>query len=157
MFLVSRTERGALSISLSILLVLFLLQFFLGMTMNLLMTLPTDVFPKEGGSFVDGIVYSGSGGNLFLTSHFLIDLGIIAVGIANVVLVIHKSNVYKVLSVVSLIVVLSAFVNGARFVASNFSIDDISFGMAAGFMLAFLLYFIMAMLMYRDLAVASNP
>jgi hypothetical protein len=48
-----------------------------------------------------------------------------------------------------LISVLSAFVNGARFGASNFSTDDI-FGMASGFVLAFLLYFVMRMLMYRD-------
>ncbi len=127
------------------------------MTMNLLIVLPTNVFPPEGGSFVDGISYSATGGNPYIISHFIIDLAIIAVGAAAIAFTVHKSNVYKALSVASLISVLSAFVNGARFVASNFSIDGISFGMAAGFIFAFLLYFAMAMLMYRDIAVAVKP
>ena len=71
-------------------------------------------------------------------------------------LVIHKSNVYKALSIVGFISVLSAFVNGARFVASNFTINEISYGMAGGFILAFILYFAMAMLMYRDIAVQAK-
>ena len=72
-------------------------------------------------------------------------------------LVIHKSNVYKALSIVGFISVLSAFVNGARFVASNFTINGISYGMVGGFILAFILYFVMAMLMYRDIAVQAKP
>lgn len=150
-------ERGALSISLWILLVLFLLQFFIGMAMNLLVALPTNVSPSGGGSFIDGIVYSVTGGNAFVTSHFTIDLLIIAVGIATIVLSIPKRTAYGALSVIGLIFVFLAFVNGALFVGSNFSADDISFGMAAGFILAFLMYFTLAMLMYRDLAGVSNP
>jgi hypothetical protein len=136
---------------------LFLAQFFIGMALNLLVTLPTNLFPPSGGSFTDAITYALTGGNLLLASHFLIDMAVIAVGIVNLALVLHKSNVYKILSIVSFVSVLSAFVNGARFVASNFSVNGISYGMAGGFMLAFLLYFAMAMLMYRDIAVQAKP
>ena len=80
-------------------------------------------------------------------------MAIIAVGIRTVALVIHKSNVYRALSIASLISVLFAFVSGIRFAAANFSVDPISFQMAAGFMVAFVLYFVMAILMYRDVAV----
>ncbi len=127
------------------------------MSLNLLVTFPQNIFPPDGGSFTDGLVYALTGGNLILTSHFAVDLATIAVGAINLALVIHKSNVYKVLSIISLASVISAFVNGERFVASNFSIDGISFGMAGGFMLAFVLYFAMAMLLYRDIAVKSQP
>ena len=59
----------------------------------------------------------------------------------------------EALSIAGFISVLSAFVNGARFVASNFTVDGISYGMAGGFILAFILYFVMAVLMYRDIVV----
>ena len=91
-----------------------------------------------------------------MASHFIIDMGVIAVGAVNLALVIRKSNVYRILSLVSFIFVLVAFVNGARFVASNFTINGISYGMAGGFMGAFILYFVMAMLMYRDVAVQTT-
>ena len=54
-----------------------------------------------------------------MTSHFLIDISIIAVGAVNLALVIHKSNIYKAVSIAGFISVLSAFLNGARFVALN--------------------------------------
>ena len=63
---------------------------------------------------------------------------------------------FTALSIIGFISVLSAFVNGARFAASNFTVDGISYGMAGGFMLAFVLYFVMAMLMYRDIAVQAK-
>ena len=87
--------------------------------------------PASGGSFTEAVSYAFTGGNLLLTSDSIIDLAIIAVGAVNLVLVIHKSAVYKVLSVLSFIFVLTALVNGARFVASNFNINGISYGMAA--------------------------
>jgi hypothetical protein len=149
--------RGALSTSLSVLLVLFLAQFFIGMALNLLNTLPTNVFPAVGGSFLDGISYALTGGNLLMVSHFIVDLALIAVRVVNLALVIHKTNAYKALSLISFVSVLSAFVNGARFVASNFAINGISYGMAGGFILAFALYFAMAVLMYRDIAVQAKP
>jgi len=150
-------ERGALSGSLSVLLVLFLAQFFIGMALNLLVTLPTNVFPAGGGSFTHAIAYALTGGNLLSASHFLIDMVVIAVGALNLVLVLHRHVVYKVLSILSFASVISAFVNGVRFVASNFSINGISYGMAGGFMAAFVLYFAMAMLMYRDIATQDKP
>jgi len=154
--LVQKMERSALSNSLTVLLVLFITQFFTGMGLNLLVTLPTNKFPSGGGSISTTFSYILTGGNVLLTTHFTIDLIIIAIGAVNVALVLHKNNVYKFLSIVSLISVISAFVNGERFVASNFAINGISFGMAGAFLLAFILYFVMAMLMYRDLAI-SNP
>ena len=36
---------------------------------------------------------------------------------------------------------------------SNFNVDAISFQIAAGLILGFILYFVMAMLMYRDIAI----
>jgi hypothetical protein len=45
----------------------------------------------------------------------------------------------------------------AHVVASNFTINGISYGMAGGFILAFILYFVMAMLMYRDIAIEAKP
>ena len=150
-------ERGALSISLSVLLVLFIIQFLTGIVMNLLITFPTNLFPSRGGSLTATFSYILTGGNLFLTTHFIIDTIIIAVGAINLALVIHKSNSYKILSLVSLIFVVSAFINGARFVASNFAINGISFGMAAAFLVSFILYFIMAIVMYREIAVQVKP
>ena len=76
-------ERGALSTSLSVLLALFLAQFFVGMALNLLVTFPTNVFPASGGSFTAAVSYAFTGGNLLLTSHSIIDLAIIAVGAVN--------------------------------------------------------------------------
>jgi hypothetical protein len=81
-----------------------------------------------------------------------VDIAIIAVGIVNLMLVIHKSNVYKTLSIVSFISVLFAFVSGVRFAAVNFSVDPISFQMATEFILAFILYFVISLLMYREVA-----
>ena len=125
--------------------------------MNLLVNLPKNHFPSSGGSVAATFSYILIGGNPLLTTHFTVDLLIIAVGAVNLALVIHKSNVLKVLSTASLISVVSAFVNGERFVASNFAINGISFGMAAAFLLAFILYFAMAMLLYREIAVQARP
>jgi hypothetical protein len=152
-FLVAKMAKGAILKSLSVLLALFLAQFFVGMALNLLITLPTNVFPVSGGSITGAIIYALTGGNLLLASHFIIDMGVVAVGAVNLALVIHKSNIYRILSLISFIFVLSAFVNGARFVASNFTINGISYGMAGGFMGAFVLYFVMAMLTIRDIAI----
>lgn len=154
--MVAKMERGALSTSLSVLFVLFLAQFFVGMALNLLVTPPMTTFPQNGSSFTDAISYAATGGNLFLTSHFLIDIGIIVTAIVNFALVIHKSNAYRALSIVSFITVLVTFVNGVRFAASNFTVEAISYEMAAGFIIAFVLYFVMAMLMYRDVAVQAG-
>lgn len=119
-------------------------------------TFPSNHFPASGGSFTDAIAYALTGGNLLLASHFIIDMSVIAVGAVNLALVIRKGWVYRILSLVGFIFVVSAFVNGARFVASNFTINGISYGMAGGFIGAFVLYFVMAMLMYREIAVQTE-
>jgi len=126
------------------------------MALNLLIILPTNIFPASGGSLTDTFRYIFAGGNLLLSIHFLIGTLIIAVGVVNLLFVIHQKTVYKILSIISFVSVLSAFVNGERFVSSNFAINGISFGMAAGFLLAFILYLVMAMLMYRDIAVQAS-
>jgi hypothetical protein len=154
--LVAKIERSALPTSLLVLFVLFLAQFFVGMALNLFVTFPTNHFPASGGSFFSAIAYALTGGNLILASHFIIDMSLIAVCAVNLAIVIRKSNMYKILSLVGLIFVLSAFVNGARFVASNFTINGISYGMAGGFIGAFVLYFVMAMFMYRDIALQTQ-
>jgi hypothetical protein len=146
-------ERGALSTTLLALFALFTAQFFVGMAQNLLVAIPMTMFPQNNSSFANALSYIITGGNLILTSHFIIDIGIIAVGAVNLALVIHKNNVYRVLSIAGIVSVLFAFVSGVRFVASNFNFDAISFQMATGFILGFILYFVMAMLMYRDIAV----
>jgi hypothetical protein len=136
-----------------VLFVLFTIQFFLGMAQNLLIMTPMTTFPQDNTAYTNALNYIVSGGDWALTSHFFIDIAIIPVGILNLALVIHKSNVYRALSIVSLIGVLFAFVSGLRFAAVNFSQDPISFQMATGFIIAFILYFVMAMLMYRDAAI----
>lgn len=151
--MVAKMERSALSTSLLLLFVLFTVQFFLGMAQNLLVMIPMTTFPQDKSSYLNALSYIITGGDWVLTSHFIVDIAIIAVGIVNLVFVIHKSNVYKALSIVGFISVLFAFVSGVRFAAVNFSVDPISFQMATGFILAFILYFVMAMLMYRDVAV----
>ncbi len=150
--MVVKMERSALSTSLLVLFVLFTIQFFLGMAQNLLIMIPMTTFPQDNTAYTNALSYIVSGGDLALTSHFFVDIAIIAVGIVNLALVIHKSNVYRTLSIVSLIGVIFAFVSGLRFAAVNFSQDPISFQMATGFIIAFILYFVMAMLMYRDTA-----
>ena len=127
------------------------------MSFNLLVTFPTNAFPASGGSLTATFNYILTGGDLLLTSHAIIDIAIVVVAAVNLALVIHRSNVYKILSVTSLILVLVALVNGERFVASNFSINGISFGMAMPFITVFTLYFVEAMLMYRDIAVKTQP
>ena len=154
--MIEKMERGALSITLLVLFALFTAQFFVGMALNLLVVPPMTTFPANNSSFADAISYALTGGNLLLTSHFLIDMGIIATAVVNLVLIIHKSNVYRALSIAGFISVLFTFVNGVRFAASNFNIDSISYLMAGGFLLAFILYFVMAMLMYRDIAVHAG-
>ena len=149
-------ERGALSTSLSILFVLFLAQFFVGMALNLLVVPPMTTFPADASSFTDAISFALTGGNYALTAHFLVDMGIIAVAAVTLALALRKSNVYKVLSIAGFIFVLFAFVSGVRFTATNFNFDDISYQMAGGFIVAFSLYFVMAMLMYRDIAVKAG-
>jgi hypothetical protein len=150
-------ERGALSPSLSALLILFLAQFSIGMALNLLVTFPTNIFPASGGSLTATLNYILTSGDLLLTSHAVIDTAIVIVAVINLVFVMHKNNAYKTLSIVSLIMVLVALVNGERFVASNFSINGISYGMAIPFIVAFTLYFVEAMLMYRDIALQAKP
>ncbi len=154
--MVVKMERSALSTSLLVLFVLFTIQFFLGMAQNLLIMIPMTTFPQDNTAYTNALNYIVSGGDLALTSHFFVDIAIIAVGIFNLALVIHKSNVYKALSIVSFIGVLFAFVSGLRFAAVNFSQDPISFQMATGFIIAFILYFVMAMLMYRDAAIQKR-
>jgi hypothetical protein len=149
-------ERSALSTSLLLLFVLFTIQFFLGMAQNLLVMLPMTTFPQNDSSYLNALTYLLTGGDLVLTSHFIVDMGIIAVGVVNLVLVIHKRLVYKVLSIAGFVSVLFAFVSGLRFAAANFSVDPISFQMATGFILAFVLYSVMATLMYRDIAVHAG-
>lgn len=149
-------ERSALSTSLLLLFVLFIIQFFLGMAQNLLVMLPMTTFPQDNSSYFNALTYLLTGGDLVLTSHFIVDMGIIAVGIVNLALVVHKSLVYKVLSIAGLVSVLFTFVSGLRFAAANFSVDPISFQMATGFILAFVLYSVMATLMYRDVAVHAG-
>jgi hypothetical protein len=78
---------------------------------------------------------------------------IIAVGAVNLALVIHKSDVYKVFSIIGVISIQYAFVSGVLFAASNFNFFAISFEMAAEFMLAFIAYFVLATLIYRDVAI----
>lgn len=154
--MVTKMERGALSTSLLVLFVLFTVQFFVGMAQNLLVTVPMTTFPQNNSAFADALSYIVTGGNFLLTTHFIIDTLIIAVGAVTLALTVHKRNIYKVLSIAGLVSVLSAFVNGLRFVASNFDINGISFGMAAGFLFAFILYFVMALLMYRDIGVQKG-
>jgi hypothetical protein len=154
--LIEKMKRGALSTSLLLLFALFTAQFFVGMALNLLVVPPMTTFPPNNSSFADAISYALTGDNLLLTSHFLIDMGIIAIAAVNLALIIHKSNVYRALSIAGFISVLFTFVNGVRFAASNFNIDAISYQMAGGFMLAFILYFMMAILMYRDIAVQAG-
>ena len=149
-------ERSALSTTLLALFILFTAQFFVGMANNLLVTPPMTSFPQNNNAFPDALSYVATGGNLILTSHFFIDLGIIAFVIATLALTIHKSNTYRALSTFGLVGVLFAFASGFRFAASNFTVDQISYQMAAGFISAFILYFAMAMLMYRDIAVKAG-
>ena len=154
--MVAKIERSALSTSLLVLFVLFTIQFFLGMAQNLLIMTPMTTFPQNSSSYSNALNYIVSGGDWALTSHFIVDMAIIAVGIVNLALVLHKNNVYRVLSIVSFIGVLFAFVSGLRFAAVNFSQDPISFQMATGFIIAFILYFVMAMLIYRDAAIQKR-
>lgn len=111
------------------------------------------MFPQNNSSLLTALSYVITSGNLVLNSHFFVDIAIIVVGIINLVLVIHKSNVYKVFSIAGFISILFAFASGLRFAVSNFNVDAISFQMATGFILGFILYFVMAILMYRDIAV----
>jgi hypothetical protein len=95
--LVAKMERGALSTSLLLLFVLFMVQFFLGMAQNLLVMLPMTTFPQNDSSFLNALSYVITDGNLVLNSHFFIGIAIIVVGAVNLALVIHKSKVYKAL------------------------------------------------------------
>ena len=113
-------ERSALSTSLLVLFVLFTIQFFLGMAQNLLIMIPMTTFPQDNTAYTNALNYIVSGGDLALTSHFFVDIAIIAVGIVNLALVIHKSNVYRVLSIVSFIGVLFAFVKRSAFCSVKF-------------------------------------
>jgi len=110
--LVTKMERGALSTTLLALFALFTAQFFVGMAQNLLVAIPMTMFPQNNSSFANALSYIITGGNLILTSHFIIDIGIIAVGAVNLALVIHKNNVYRVLSIAGFVSVLFAFVSG---------------------------------------------
>ena len=149
-------ERGALSNTLLALFGLFTAQFFVGMALNLLVTPPMTSFPPSNSAYADAIFYAATGGNLLLTSHFLIDMTTIATAAVNLALIIHKSNVYRALSIAGFIAVLFTFTSGVRFAASNFTIDAISYQMAGGFISALILYFTMAMWMYRDIASQSK-
>jgi hypothetical protein len=93
--LVAKMERGALSTSLLALFALFTAQFFVGTALNLLIATPMTTFPSNAASFRDAIAYAVTGGNLLLTSHFFIDMGIIAVGAVNLALLIHKTTSTK--------------------------------------------------------------
>lgn len=110
--MVTKMERGALSTTLLALFALFTAQFFVGMAQNLLVAIPMTMFPQNNSSFANALSYIITGGNLILTSHFIIDIGIIAVGAVNLALVIHKNNVYRVLSIAGFVSVLFAFVSG---------------------------------------------
>jgi hypothetical protein len=90
------------------------------MAQNLLVGAPMTTFPQNNSSFGDALIYVVTGGNWVLTSHFFVDMTIIAIGIVTFALIIHKINTYKIVSIAGLISVLFAFANGLRFAASKF-------------------------------------
>jgi hypothetical protein len=153
---VTGTERGPLSATLSLLFILLTAQFFVGMALNLLTVLPTNVFPPGGGSFIDAMIYSVTSENLLLTAEFVLSIIIILVALANIVFAIQKNIMYSVLSFIGIIAVLAAFVNGVRFVGSNFTDGTISYWMAGAFLVAYIAYFMIAILMYRDIAIQNS-
>ena len=126
------------------------------MALNLLVVPPMTMFPADASSFTDAIYFAITGGDYVLTAHFTIDMGLIAMAAVSLALALRKSIAYKALSIAGFIFVLFAFASGLRFAATNFNFDDISYQMAGGFIVAFSLYFVMAMLMYRDIAVQAG-
>jgi hypothetical protein len=73
--------------------------------LNLLIGVPMTTFPQNKGSFGDALVYVLTGGNGVLSSHFFVDMTVIAIGIVTFALIIRKRNAYKILSIAGLIAV----------------------------------------------------
>ncbi len=128
-----------------VILVLLVVQFYLGMFENLLVGVPSNALPVNA-TVSEALTYSILNGGLVLTLHVVDAFLLMAVSFILMVLMLRNERWNKILSILGFVFILIAAINGIRFVMSNFSINGISYGMAGAFMGALVVYII---LIYR--------
>ncbi len=124
-------------------LILLIIQFLAGMTLDLFIKLP-EIHPGTSGGYLqqtlDGFVWAiTNGGGIALTVHMVIATILVLGSIATLGFSIagrHKS--WIIAASIGLIGVWLAFLNGLEFINTNQ--DKHSFAMAATFMIAFVAY-----------------
>jgi hypothetical protein len=122
---------------------LLLLQFTVGMVVNLYVTIPADHPGANAADFFPGIgsaiAWAISGGALALAAHVLLGLALIVVSVAHIVMAIRIARrSWVVLSIAGTLFLMGAAFNGASFV--NYGHDFSSLIMSGCFVVALLCY-----------------
>ncbi len=124
-----------------LILVLLIIQFYLGMFENLLVSVPSNALPVNT-TLSEALTYSLLDGGLVLTLHVVDAFLLIVVSFVLMISMLRNELWNKILSILGFVFILIAAINGIRFVMSNFSINGISYGMAGAFMGAMIVYII---------------
>ncbi len=112
------------------------LEFILGMTLNLFVAFPNIPVGSSDQTYFNAIF-----ANPFLLCHFIVGVGLL---LGSIWLLISAIKIRKGLALVAslgFISVLTAYVSGFEFLLSGFQNDYFSFTMSLGFIAALLAYF----------------
>ena len=122
-----------------ILLILMIIEGFIGNYMNLFSTFPSG---KVDGT-ITGLINAINSVGIVLIIHTLDGILILLLGIVIVVSVFYlsESRNAKITSILGLILLIYAFLTGVLFVLSGFQDNSFSIGMGTGFIFAYTLYF----------------
>jgi hypothetical protein len=121
---------------------MLVLQFGIGMWVNLFVTLPRS---DRGTGFFAAMGTALTGGPLGLTLHVLLGLALLVTGLGAIVrAALLRQTAWIVVTVVAFVALLIAVLLGARFVGSG--ANEASFGMALGEAVALLCY---ALVLFR--------
>ena len=120
-----------------VILVFLVLQFILGMTLNLFVT-----FPNIPVNSSDQIYFNAIFTTPFLLEHFIVGVGLL-LGSAWILISAIKTRLRNIslVAVLGFISILTAYISGFEFLLSGFQNNLFSFTMSIGFIVALLSYF----------------
>lgn len=132
-------------IDILVILSFLVLQFILGMTLNLFVPLPNVPLGSTDQTYINTIFTIP-----FLLVHFIVGIGLLLgsiwILIGAIKTKIRKISLFAVLGFIS---ILTAYVSGFEFLLSGFQNDLFSFTMSIGFIVALLSYFMLYQLSKR--------
>ncbi|MDE1856880.1 MAG: hypothetical protein KGH98_02220 [Candidatus Micrarchaeota archaeon] len=125
-------RRGIMAI-----LAFLLLQFILGMTLNLFVAFPGIPAGSSDQTYINAIFTTP-----FLLGHFIIGVGLLFGSIWILIgAILTKVRNISIVAAIGLISILAAYVSGFGFLLSGFQDNTLSFTMSLGFIVALVSYF----------------